>query len=66
MSLSVKKVLLLDNVDPAAENILKRNNISATLDSAKYGQKELITELQVRRKWYFGLSYKIFTIDVTI
>ena len=47
MSLTVKNVLLLDNVDPAAEGILKENGIESTLYKEKLTEEALVAKLKV-------------------
>merc|ERR1739838_686871 len=46
MSLTVKNVLLLDNVDPAAEGILKENGIESTLYKEKLTEEALVAKLK--------------------
>jgi len=44
--MQVKKVLLLDNVDPTAKTILEENNIEATLFAEKLTVDQLVQKLQ--------------------
>jgi len=46
MSVSITNVLLLDNVNPVAKDILENNGIKATISKDKYDTKQLITVLQ--------------------
>lgn len=46
MTLKITKVLLLDNVDPAAKEILESNGIAATFSKEKFTANDLISQLQ--------------------
>ena len=46
-TMQVKRVLLLDNVDPTAKTILEENNIEATLFAEKLTVDQLVQKLQV-------------------
>lgn len=46
MSVKITKVLLLDNVDPAAKEILEKNGVQAELCKDKFSGDTLITKLQ--------------------
>lgn len=46
MSVSITKVLLLDNVDPSAKNILESNGIKATICKEKLSAEDLVETLR--------------------
>jgi len=46
MSVSITNVLLLDNVNPVAKDILEKNGIKATISKEKYETKQLVSVLQ--------------------
>ena len=52
MSVSITNVLLLDNVNPVAKDILEKNGIKATISKEKYDTKQLISVLQVCRVFH--------------